>query len=289
MSKPLTVNVEEYRFPGLYGEAVFYVRGLTVSEMIALNTIFESKERPSAQDFYRVGITTLVGWDNFQVWIDGELYELECLNSNIEKYIEPQHITEIGKYSLGSLTFLSDQEEKKYRGYVNMVFWISDDKKGDRNRESLNCEHCARTGLIMSRPCGRKDKSELIEKYHGKKDVERKLSSVELAKKKLGLKNKIRKSGVEKTAAELEEKRIRDAENAKTMVLGSFKYPECPVTWIPASIRTMADALWDCSKNSKTFFSSGVADQPHKIYQAEKIVGGEASRLESEEIKKQTK
>lgn len=291
MPKPLRVNVDEYRFGNRYGEAVFYVRGLTVSEMIAINQQFESKQIPTASDFYNVGRVCLIGWDNLFEWIDGELYEIQCTDSNIEKYIDPQSISELGKYALAVLSYLSEEEENKYRGYVNMVFWLSDEKRGKSNRESLDCENCVRKSLIFSRPCGRKDKEQLIERIHGKREEkkEKPLSSFELAKKKFGIKNKLLKASKELSEEEKERKRKEQEEKARTMTLNGFKFPECPITWISSSQRTLADALWDCSKNSKTFFSDGVGGQPHKIYQIEKIIGSESSRLESEEIKKQTK
>lgn len=291
MPAPLKVNVESYKISGPEMEDVtFYLRGLTVSEMTALQYSTKDSTYLRATDFYRIGRLCLIGWDGIERWMNGELYEIHCSDSNIEKYIQTEHIAEMGKHVFFKMSYLSDSEELKYKAYVNFVFFMNDEKKGAQNRDNFTCENCARRGLIFERPCGRKDKEKLIEQYHGKKDVaKKKKSNVEAAREKFGIKNKVFKTGKELSVEEQERKRLEREEKAKSIVINGIRLPECPVTFLDPHIRSLSDALWDCAKNGKSYSSGGVEDQQNKIYQAEKVVIGEASKLEAAEIKKQSK
>ncbi len=289
MTRPLKTNVESFKIKRL-PDTTFWVRGLTYDEMISFQSMFEDREDVRASDFYNVGKTCLIGWDGLEVWIDGELYDIRCNEANIEEYLTPSEMSEIGKFAFTELSFLSQIDELKFKGYINWIFYISDEKQGKNRRESFDCENCARKGIIFDRPCGRKDKQQLIEKYHGKPEttVKRK-SAVEIAKAKFGIKNKVYRTGIELTKEEQEIKAKEREQKAKSIMINKLMLPECPVSWIKPPMRMLADALWDASKNNKTYMKGGIGDQPNKIYQAERLISSESNRLESEEIKKQTK
>lgn len=287
MTTPLRANVSEFTLDDPeFVDVVFWVRGLTVSEMFALNQTIEKREIIPNSIFYRIGITCLIGWDHLFDEVDGFLYEIHCTKENIEKYLSPHHVATIGRFAFSELSQLSELEESKYRGYVNFVFFVSDEKKGKQNRESFNCEDCARKGLIMARPCGRPDKEKLREEFYGKTKKKEVKSAIELAREKFGIKNKIKRSGKELSKEEQEERKKLEEERKKGIMINGFRFTECPVTWLTPSVKTLGEALWDCAKNNKTFFSGGISDQSYKLYQIEKIVSSESNKLEAEEMKK---
>lgn len=287
MTTPLRANVSEFIIdnPDLK-DVVFWVRGLTVSEMYALNIQIEQKTVIPNSIFYRIGITCLVGWDHLFDEIDGDLYQIHCSKENIEKYLTPADIASVGRFAFAELSQLSELEESKFKGYVNFVFFISDDKKGKQNRDSFNCEECARKGLIMARPCGRPDKEKLREEFYGKTKKKEVKSAIELAREKFGIRNKIKRAGKELSKEEQEEKKKLEEERKKGIIINGFRFVECPVTWLTPSVKTLGEALWDCSKNNKTFFGGGLSEQSYKLYQIEKVVSSESNRLEAEEMKR---
>jgi hypothetical protein len=285
MSLTLRANVKEYRLPD-YPEVIFWLRGLTISEMFSLNEIIEQSNIIPNSIFYRIGITCLVGWDHMYVEREGELYSVSCNANNIEECLTHQDVTTLGKIAFSELSQVSDLEESKYKGYVNFVFHISDEKKGKANRESFNCEECARKGLIMSRPCGRPDRDKLRDEFYGKTRKKEVKTAIEIARSQFGIKGKLKRAGKELSKEEQEEKKKLEEERKKGIMINGFRFVECPVTWLTPSVKTLGEALWDCAKNNKTFFSGGVSDQSYKIYQIEKIVSSESNRLEAEEMKR---
>lgn len=287
MTQPLRANVESYTINdnGLE-DVLFWLRGLTVSEMFSLNQILEVGNIVSNSIFYRIGITCLIGWDHMFHEDGDELYEIHCTKENIEKYLTYNNICTLGRHCFSELSQVSELEESKFRGYVNFVFFVSDEKKGKANREKFDCNTCISNGWIMSRPCGRPDAEEKRSQHYRSTVVKQNISAFDRAKAMFGIKNKVLRAGKELDKSEQEKRKLEREEQKKGIMVGGFRYTECPVTWLTPSVKTLGEALWDCAKNNKTFFGGGVSDQSYKLYQIEKIVSGESNKLEAEEMKK---
>jgi hypothetical protein len=162
----LGVNIHAVLMDGI----IFHVRGLTVLEMINLQTLTNKKTYLTPKEWLTIAYRCVVGWSNYIVNEDDEYFEVDFSIDALNRYVNPLTIAKLGEYAYTKLTILSDEEMEKFRAYVRFIFWISDKKHGPTREKSYDCDHCVKTGMIMGRNCGRPDRDNLIKVFKESKE-----------------------------------------------------------------------------------------------------------------------
>ena len=162
---------------------------------------------------------------------------------------------------------------EKYKGYIRMKYYFSDDKKRAWKIEDFDCKNCVEKGYRKLRKCGKSDAdlNFLVGEEKVKQEV--KINRPTLRKRRIY------------SATKPSEKKIQRHKN-RGMVMEGFVFKECPISWIDDSIKKWADVLYDCAKSDMTFFSGGVSDQPNKLWMAKTIVQSESNKIEGERMKR---
>ncbi len=73
------------------------------------------------------------------------------------------------------------------------------------------------------------------------------------------------------------------------MFLGGFKFPECPISWVPEWLWKSGNILYHSDKSDIPFFSGGLADQPYQLYRLSRIIGSESAKIDEEKRDKNNK
>jgi hypothetical protein len=273
---------------------IFYARGLTVGEYVHL--VMSGSMKASISLWVKIAETCISGWE--ELYIENENGEVELLpfskDSLLDSSILPIEVMiELGEKIFNSLTLLSPEEEKQFKAATRFLHFASEDNR-KAVIDTFDCQTCIRGGSYKSRICGKYSKDELDEIYRELNSIEEsRETSAEDTKQSdsdfFSLQNKYSNSK-KKNAGMLSAPRVAEAPTSqKTMRVGDYTYPECPVSYIPDWISTLAGILYHCSKSNLTFYSGGLSDQPYKLYRAERIVAGESGKIEKEEMEKPDK
>lgn len=271
--------VREFECEGV----TFYVRGLTVAEYadLAEQRLLKLNDRM----FVEIAVCGIVGWEDF--YIDGEEikygepYTAEHIIDDNPDPNEDTVLVKIGKHIYHKLTILDDEDASKFEGFIRFLYWSSKDENEIRS-DTYDCETCLKKGLAVKRPCGRFDMEYRKSFLKTEKDNEEiknktsKYSNSNLQKKK---KAKLDKYSSTDNNEEDVEPKVRNG----GILVGDFKYPECPISWIDQWIKVVGEVMYHAEKTEIPIFEGGLMDQPYMIYRASKVVKSEFSAIEEEE------
>ncbi len=273
---------------------IFHVRGLTVKELTELSMDKKSRTRTSFNYsyFYKVALRTVVGWtDMYRLDENGNPDFSHPIPFEPHLVAElPDHILlSLGNYVYSHLSSVSEEEERKLRGYMRFAYYLAD--KPDAVRESFSCDSCIKAKKFTSRKCGLTDEEREMFSNIGQAEeddepddeIEEEAQAEETVVKPRKQLKSLRRAAVKKIAPGDDTDRPTSGYK-----IGGFTFSECPVSWIDDHLRTIGEQLFFCHQNKISYFSGGVSDQSYKVYSMVKIVGGEASTIDSEKQKEST-
>jgi len=302
-----SVIVNEIEIDG----SIFFVRGLTVGEYS--NLIMSNKLSNSDTFFVSLPKLCLVGWKGVESQeYTKPLYELmehpqwpnipdEYI---IEKEVEfsPDKINDLpyevvlrlGKEIFNTYTMLSQQEVEYFKGATRFLNFLSrpeNKAKADR----YDCNVCIQGGHRDRRICSKftDEEAKTIKDYLSNSEDDEiseqeiedgsTVPSKDLASKYKSVRKKKMAFKTDKPEAEVVKV------NKGAVKVGGFVFEECPVSWLPSWVSTLTGIFYHCSQSNIPFVSGGICDQPYKLYSAERIVAGENSKIEMEEMEKTEK
>lgn len=261
--------------------ATFHIRGLTVGEYCDL--VYKMGKEKLLKDGDRwnslVLNSGLIDWEGiFDEDGDDFEYDEEAIG-----FLPDDIGNVLADKIYKELTVLTEDERDKFIASTRFLYFQSE-PKNEKIVDTFNCQTCIEKGLAKTRLCGRFTHEQIDEKARELRGEAKNASETpETAPKDLLSKYKTKRN------------RIKPGREEKTEVsksgvtLGGFKYPECPVSYVDDWISVLTGMLYHASKANLPFFDGGVVDQPYKLLQAQKIVAGEAGKIESEEIEKERK
>lgn len=265
--------------------AFYTLRGLTFSEYTDLlsRVGFDSVKTFMSDMAYLVCKHGILNWSGIYYEDDlGATEEVICSDETIDE-LDFETIIILARHIIEDMTLLTDLEEDKFRGHIRLIYYLSDEKFGETRRKQFDCKTCVKSGWYNKRKCTLPSLEFLIEQNNKEeeKNKEDKIDRVgALIDKRRHRKKKF---------ANLEELEASKSTQSGAISIPGMNFPECPISWIEPWIKTMADGLYDSSKSNKQFFDGGTADQLYKIYKAQRVVGGEAGKIESEQMKEKRK
>lgn len=254
-------------------DTTFYVRGLTVAEYIDL--IEKTDGGIEETLFVQIALNTIQDWEHV---VDENHSPIPCTDENLNG-LPDDVLIDVGRYCYQRLTVLDEEKDSKIRGFVNFLYWKSDEKTPKKKAESFNCENCLSSGKAVGRKCG-KYSMEFRRNYNKDNDDGQKSSN-----------SKSKKSyGSSRTFMNRQqyEDANRMASKSGEMVLNDFRFPECPVSWIDDHLKILCETLYHAEKSDRNFFDGGIADQPYQVYKASVIIKNEYNQLEKEKMDDKT-
>lgn len=288
MNNPILSSlVQELTISGV----TFFVRGMTVSEVLHLNIRVGAAGVIGQVEFLTIGQECLVGWRDLRFERDGEMMELGFSKENIHQ-IPARILIRIGEFAYNNLTLLTEAESDKLRGYIRFSTYLSDEKNKAQEK-TYDCVTCIKNGLHEKRSCGLVNKQEMIERILGKpeekKVVERKKSAAEI----MSPYTVFRSRAAPKTQAPPPVEEVKPVVELEKPVFKipsvNFSFPECPVSWVPVSLKMLANLLYSAGKSNMPFYQGGVGDQPYKTHSAQQVVLSESARIEMEKMEQDRK
>lgn len=272
MNKKFGSFIREYKIEDT--NTIFYVRGLTVQEYLDIYELTQIDKIGAADTmFMRVALTGIVGWKDFSVIDEDteEVVDLEFNEENLE-YLPDQYLVKIGEYIYINLTMPSEDEVKKYRGYIRFKYYMSDDDNKSATKY-FNCKDCIEHNLWVNRNCGfsQEKRDSINKKDRPTEDV-------------------VNKSQEIKSRYKSKNKRVKEKSDSKpraTLYLQGYEYPECPVSWVDPKIQEWADRLYYVAKANGLFFDGGLANQQNKTFELQRLISLESNLIEYENMKKQ--
>jgi hypothetical protein len=293
------------------GGAIFYVRGLLVGEYLSLGMFGKKISNDSFWiDVAKMGIVNWKGVQEVSYTLPeykliemGEwpnvsdkyaIYEDMPFSKDYIDYIDYNILIELGIKIYNEFTILSDEETNKFIAATRFLHFLSEPANKTK-AETFDCMKCIENNYRKNRLCSRFTDEEaqgIYEYIKGveEEDVER--DEVKPEKDLESLKKKystVRNKSMVFKDDKGDEIKPRVEKASNKVVLDKYSYPECPVSYIPDWINTMAGVFFHCSKSNITFFSGGICDQPYKFYRAERVVASEGSTIEREEMDKAQK
>jgi hypothetical protein len=287
----------------------FFVRGLLVGEY--LNLVISKKIANSESFYVKLPKLTVLGWEGVtSTQYTKPLYELMELPEwpNIpSKYVITEEVEfsqenignldyntllELGKIIFENFTMLSEEEVNYFQGSTRFLHFLSlpeNRSKADR----YDCHTCIKKNYRNSRVCNKftDDEANHIkyilsdgedEEFLEDSEEPKETNSKELKNKYKHVKNKRMVFKGEREEPEIKVKK-------GAVKINGFIFEECPVSWIPDWVNTLSGVFYHCTQSNIPFFSGGVCDQPYKFYRAERIVAGENSKIDREEMEKNNK
>jgi hypothetical protein len=264
-------------------EAAYTVRGLTFLEYTDLlsRVGFEAVKMYSTDMSYLICKHAIISWSGLY-WEDNEPFEYSI--DGIDE-LDAAIVARVARFVIEDMTHLTELEEEKFKGYIRFLYYLSDEKFGESRRNQFNCETCVQNGWYKKRSCTLPALQILIDqKMEKDRKKNEEISQSETLDRVAALKQKMKSR--KKKFSSVEELEASKSVESGALSIRGMNYPECPVSWIDPWIKTLADGLYDCSKSNKQFYHGGTADQIYKIYKAQRVVGGEASKIEAEQMKK---
>jgi hypothetical protein len=261
--------------------SIFHVKGLTVGEYCDLVMKMKREKIPKDSERWNSLIfdVALVDWENVFTE-DGEEFHFSSEN---RAYIDGESVFKIAKYCYDELTVLSDEERSKFQASIRFLYFCSEPKH-ENIVKTFDCQTCILKGLARTRMCGRFSDEQIEELGRQLRNEEEEASEAsKIANKDMTSKYKTNRSRVKPTVAE------KPVEQRSVLMLDGYKYPECPVSYVDEWISLLTGMLYHAGKSNLPFFGGGVVDQPYKLLQAQKVVSGEASAIEREEMEKDRK
>lgn len=260
------------------GLGVVFIRGLTVGEYIDLSRRgFFSTRSFSEHDHTLVAEKCILG-----VVLDFEVRDelgRESLDLDELPFIlGPENMVEIGRKVIEELTTPSDELVQQAKGYARYIQMGSDDA-GRRKQETFDCRTCLKNGYYHSRVkfCGKFTPEEAraaIDELNGvQASKEEKAEQQQARPSKYSAKKRQRTKAVEQP------------ENVGTMHLNNFRFPECPISWIPDWLWTAGSIFAHADRANVPFASGGLAEQPYLFYRLSRIISDEISTIEDERMK----
>lgn len=270
--------VREYKYSG----ATFYVRGLTVGEYTDLAQL-NLLETTSDAMYMEVAHCGVVGWENL---IDQDGNEFPYSKEVDTDWLPESLQVNLGKYIYNNLTILDKETSDKFRGFIRFLYWSSDDNHRSKT-DSFDCESCLESGKALARPCGRF--SEETRRAYMMEARGLSESDTQPSEGKPKGRGKYKSKKLSRQRSQRRERNADSNNPVKTMALGGFKFPECPISWIDTWIKVSGEAMYHAEKSDQHFFSGGIADQPYNVFRAAKVVKGEYGKIEEEEMEKERK
>lgn len=265
-------------------DVTFYVRGMSVSEVLHLNIRTAAAGMMGQSDFLTIGQGCTVGWRGLRYYQNEELFEVEFSTDAVR--LLPVHVLQrIGEFAYSSLTVLTDVEADQLRGYIRFSTWLSDEKNKAQEK-TYDCMTCIRDGHYTRRVCGLANKQALIDQIHGRPDEpEPEAPRKKTEKEIMSPYTVYRMRPVEKKKALPVPAAPVAPEKIIVKIPGvNFSFPECPVSWVPVPLKMTANLLYSAGKANMPFYPGGVGDQPYKMHSAQQVVLGESARIESEKM-----
>jgi hypothetical protein len=305
MSNTLTIYEVEK------GEAKFYLRGLLVGEYLSLGMSGKKASNDSFWiDIAKMGIVNWQGVKEVSYTLPeyiliemGEwpnVSEKYCIYEDMPfskasiDYIDYNILIELGQKIYNEFTMLSEEETDKFIAATRFLHFLSEPANKSKI-ETFDCMKCIENNYRKNRSCSRFTDEEaqgIYEYIKGLEDEDFQTDEVKPEKDLESLKKKystVRTKSMVFKDEKGQEIKPRVEKSTNKIVLDKYAYPECPVSYIPDWINTMAGVFFHCSKSNITFFSGGICDQPYKFYRAERIVASESSTIEREEMDKAQK
>jgi len=262
----------------------FLVRGMKVSEWVDYTVFRESMDfKLGEEGKVMVAKMCVLNWRNICDEDDNELdFKTEYLD-----LVDIKILAKVGEHVLTRLTEVSDEDEKRFKGYVRWSMWLSDEKNKSKRKE-FDCKECILSKRYEAKRCGlTQDMRDLIvssdqsdeDDEEASPSPSQKSSSDNLAKFKNRRTNKQTYH-----YNKVEEKKALKQSSDGFLLSGTkhFRFPECPVSWISPWMRTVADMMLYCEHKNLNFFEGGVENQYYKSYIIGRIVISEYNRIENE-------
>lgn len=286
MNNPILSSlVQELTISGV----TFFVRGMTVSEVLHLNIRVGATGVIGQVEFLTIGQECLVGWRDLRFERDGEMMELVFSKDNIHQ-IPARVLIRIGEFAYNNLTLLTELEANKLRGYIRFSTYLSDEKNKAQEK-TYDCETCIKAGLHEKRSCGLVNKEAMIERILGKVEEKPVFERKKTAAQIMSPYTVFRSRAAPKTQAPpVEAPKPVEAEKPVFKIPSvNFSFPECPVSWVPVSLKMLANLLYSAGKSNMPFYQGGVGDQPYKTHSAQQVVLSESARIEMEKMEQDRK
>lgn len=253
--------------------------------------IFKGK----VKDLYaQLALACVVGWRG----VVDEYGNVVEFSTEVLKYdIPSSYKILVGQELWNNYTTLDDETVEYYKGYIRFIYYLSDDKHKEQAKY-YSCKTCIEAGAWRSKGCGKTEEfRKQIQRELGIEEEERRREKERTGKtvfnmaefkKRYGSK-RTNKGRVRLKPPETPNSGAEKAFSDVKIVLNRFKYPECPVSWIPDVVKEWGDKLYFCSKSEIPFFSGGLADQPNQIFEIQKVIQSESNKIEGEAMKAASK
>jgi hypothetical protein len=262
----------------------FLVRGLKTSEWVDFVIFRESTDmRVGNEALVKVAKLCTEDWRNV-LDEDGETLPF---NRDLIDFVPLETLRELGEYSLNTLSSLSEEDERRYKGFVRWSMWLSDEKNKNKAKE-FECKSCIEMNRWESKRCGlTQDRRDSIVSADSTEDEDAEVahSSSQIASSENLSKFKARRSNKQTYHYNKAEEKKSIESNLEGWLLSGtkhFRFPECPVSWIPVWMRTVAEMLLYCEQKDISFFEGGVENQFYKSYLTGRVVISEYNRIENE-------
>jgi hypothetical protein len=261
--------------------ATYIVKGLSVLEYIDL----QKRVGHDLKQAFNTSLSWAIVKAGLEDWIgvvdeDGDPIEFH------KEYVDElpdDVIFQLASIIYKDMSIFDDLTESKFRGHIRLIYYLSDETYGASRSKSFDCLTCVKNGWPEKRGCTLTYLDEL------KAHVEETKQAAEPVSDKVNAildKRKKKKQSRKKFHTMEEYEASIEKDSFSVMAIPGFSYPECPISWIDPWIKTAADVLYDCSKSNKSLYNGGSADQSYFLYKAMRVVGSEASKVESEQMKK---
>lgn len=232
--------------------------------------------------FYsKIAIACIEGWKNiYKKNSDGEIVGKIEYEEGKEELLDIKHLKEIGKFCFQDLTLLKDDEKEKIKGFINFLYWKSEDENEQRAK-TFDCETCLESGKAITRPCGLYSREKRIN-YNKENESDDTTSAKDLENRRnrygMGKKTYVSKENYEDVKEERE-----------YMHIGNFKFPECPISWVDSELKVICETLYHSEKSERNYFDGGVADQLYKIYKMAVLIKNEYGKIEEKKMEENRK
>ena len=276
-----STDLGQFRQRVVIDSATYIVRGLNVMEYIDL-------QKRVGHDL-KLAFNTSLAWSIVKAGLEGweGVYDEDSdpveFHKDYVDILDDEIIFELAAIIYRDLSLFDDLTDSKFRGHIRLIYYLSDETYGATRAKSFDCMNCVKNGWPEKRGCTLTYLDEL------KKQVADDGKAVEPASDKINAileKRKKKKQSQKKYHTIEEYNQAMEKDSFSVMSVPGFSYPECPISWIDPWVKTTADVLYDCSKSNKNLYSGGAADQSYFLYKAQRVVGGEAAKIESEQMKK---
>ena len=273
-------------------EVIFWCRPITVGEHTDLVDFYIEDGRVLANQQLPTMLCHLaiIHWQYLAITDDDDQIVLDenglgqylAFDKEYISMIPKEVLDAVGLFIYGEMMVLSDELIQKYKGHIRYLYAL-DDKSGSSQSVYLkDCKKCLEAGRDKLFKCGYSEEKKSLLLLNGDIQYGEEGQPIEVAVPKEKdepkdlLSRYANRSRFNRGPAKVE------PERPSSIRFGGFEYPECPVSWVPTSVKNIASKLYDAQKNNMPIFDGGIFSQPNHLYTAAKVVESEYTMIENE-------